>query len=57
MCQKTKKNWRLDEKWIGERCVVPFDFFFFFPQPSAPVVVSDLTNKMFSGAVVCGGGQ
>lgn len=32
-------------------------FFFFFPQPSAPVVVSDLTNKMFSGAVVCGGGQ
>lgn len=44
------------KKWIGERCVVPFDFFF-FSQPSAPVVVSDLTNKSSVGQWFVVGGQ
>lgn len=42
------------KKWIGERCVVPLDF---LSQPSTPVVVSALSNKKFSGAVLCGGGS
>lgn len=45
MCRETQKNWRLDEKrdW---GTIVPFDF---FPQPSATVVVSDLTNRSSVG--------
>lgn len=42
------------KKWIGERCVVPFNF---FPQPSAPVVVSDLTNKSSVGQWFVVGGS